>query len=54
MSEKMMAGSVIAGIMIVLLSVIFGGEQTQRRRHECQMEAMKTNRSAEDISKICR
>lgn len=50
MSEKWIAGVIAAFLVSIALSAGFESYTKQ----QCRTEAMKTNRTAEDIHKICR
>jgi hypothetical protein len=41
------------GFMLLIFSIGFMGWKSADMRKDCRMEAMKANRTAEDIVKIC-
>jgi uncharacterized membrane protein len=41
------------GFLIIIFMVMFMAWKSADMRQDCRMEAMKANRSAEDIVKIC-
>jgi len=41
------------GVLIIIFSVMFMSWKSADMRQDCRVEAMKANRSAEDIVKIC-
>jgi len=50
MTEEKWAG---IGCLIIIFSVMFMAWKGADMRQDCRVEAMKANRSAEDIVKIC-
>jgi hypothetical protein len=45
--------SVGIGVLIIIFSIMFMAWKSADMRQDCRVEAMKANRSADDIVKIC-
>ena len=51
--EKKMIAFIAVTISTLFLIVMLLGSYSADRRQDCKLEAMKANRTAEDIVKIC-
>jgi fumarate reductase subunit D len=51
--EKKMIAFIAVTISTLFLIIILLGSYSANKRQDCRLEAMKTDRTAEDIVKIC-